>query len=131
MFAACTGDEHLAVKLGRATRRARRGARAAGRPAVGARAAASALFYDWVALPPEQEDQWMRFAEVARLRGQRLSAHPLLAGLDRDRQHVLGGRDRAGGELRQAARQVARAVEVERDRAVVGSGPSPSVRDAG
>ena len=28
----------------------------------------SRRFEDWVALPPEQEDEWMRFAEVARVR---------------------------------------------------------------
>ena len=25
------------------------------------------LFHDWVALPPSLEDEWMRFAEIARV----------------------------------------------------------------
>ena len=66
MFAAFTGDEHLAVKLGRTTAEHAEALRLPG-ARLWAPGGGERVFYDWVSLPPEQEDHWMRFAEAARL----------------------------------------------------------------
>lgn len=66
MFAAHTGDGHLAVKLGRKTAEHAEALELPG-AAVWSPGGSGRLFYDWVSLPPEQEDHWMRFAEAARL----------------------------------------------------------------
>ena len=66
MFAAFTGDEHLAVKLGRSSAEHAEALALPG-AAVWSPGGSGRLFYDWVSLPPELEDHWMRFAEAARL----------------------------------------------------------------
>ena len=69
MFAAHAGGEHLAVKLGRDTAEHAEALALPG-AAVWSPGGSGRLFYDWVSLPPEQEDHWMRFAESARVGAQ-------------------------------------------------------------
>ena len=66
MFAAFTGTGYLAVKLGRTSAEH---AEALDLPGarIWAPGGGDRVFYDWVALPPDQEDHWMRFAEAGRL----------------------------------------------------------------
>jgi hypothetical protein len=70
MFAAHIGGDRLAVKLGRDSAEH---AEALGLPgaSVWSPGDSGRLFYDWVALPADQEDHWMRFAEIARVLAQR------------------------------------------------------------
>jgi hypothetical protein len=65
MFAAHISADRLAVKLGRDTAAY---AEALTLPGVTVWAPGDngRLFHDWVALPPSLEDEWMRFAEIAR-----------------------------------------------------------------
>jgi hypothetical protein len=65
MFAAHVGGDRLAVKLGRDTV-AFAEALALPGAAVWSPGDSARLFRDWVALPASLEDEWMRFAEVAR-----------------------------------------------------------------
>ena len=66
MFAAYTGGGHLAVKLGRSSSEHAEALELPGAD-VWSPGGSGRQFYDWVSLPPEQEDHWMRFAEAARL----------------------------------------------------------------
>ncbi len=67
MFAAHVAGDRLAVKLGRDSAEHAEALALPG-ATVWSPGDSGRLFHDWVALPPEQEDHWMRFAEVARLR---------------------------------------------------------------
>ena len=69
MFAAHVGGDRLAVKLGRDTT-AFADALALPGAAVWSPGDSGRLFHDWVALPSSVEDEWMRFAELARVRAQ-------------------------------------------------------------
>ena len=66
MFAAHVSGDRLAVKLGRDSAEH---AEALALPGVSVWAPGDSgrLFHDWVALPPSLEDEWMRFAEIARV----------------------------------------------------------------
>ena len=66
MFAAHVGGDRLAVKLGRDTT-AFADALALPGAAVWSPGDSGRLFHDWVALPASLEDDWMRFAEIARM----------------------------------------------------------------
>ena len=67
MFAGHVGGDRLVVKLGRDSAEH---AEALALPGVTVWSPGDSgrLFYDWVALPAALEDEWMRFAEIARLR---------------------------------------------------------------
>ena len=65
MFAAHVGGDRLAVKLGRDTDSFAEALGCRGRRVVAGDS--GRLFHDWVALPSSLEDEWMRFAEVARV----------------------------------------------------------------
>jgi hypothetical protein len=67
MFAGHVSGDRLAVKLGRDTAEHAEALALPG-AAVWSPGDSGRFFYDWVALPAEQEDHWMRFAEIARLR---------------------------------------------------------------
>ena len=69
MFAAHVSGDRLALKLGRDTSDF---ADALDLPGVTVWAPGDGdrVFKDWVAIPPTLEDEWMRFAEVARVRAQ-------------------------------------------------------------
>lgn len=69
MFAAHVSGDRLAVKLGRDSPE-HADALALPGATVWAPGDGDRYFHDWVALPPSAEDEWMRFAEVARLRAQ-------------------------------------------------------------
>lgn len=69
MFAAHVGGDRLAVKLGRDTAEHAEALALPG-ATVWAPGDGDRYFYDWVALPASLEDDWMRFAEVARTRAQ-------------------------------------------------------------
>ena len=66
MFAAHVGGDRLAVKLGRDTAAFAEALTLPG-ATVWSPGDSGRLFHDWVALPPSLEDEWMRFAEVARV----------------------------------------------------------------
>ena len=66
MFAAHVGGDRLAVKLGRDTASFAEALALPG-AAVWSPGDSGRLFHDWVALPSSLEDEWMRFAEVARV----------------------------------------------------------------
>ena len=74
MFAAHVGGNRLVVKLGRDSPEFAEALALPG-ATVWAPGDGDRLFKDWVALPPSAEDQWMRFAELARVR----AAQPSLA----------------------------------------------------
>ena len=67
MFAAHVGGDRLAVKLGRESAEHAEALELPG-ATVWAPGDGDRYFYDWVALPASLEDEWMRFAEVARVR---------------------------------------------------------------
>ncbi|NUU16371.1 hypothetical protein HP550_03805 [Cellulomonas humilata] len=69
MFAAHIGGDRIAVKLGRDSADHAEALALPG-AAVWSPGDSGRLFYDWVALPASAEDDWMRFAEVARVRAQ-------------------------------------------------------------
>ena len=69
MFAAHIGDDRLAVKLGRDSAEHAEALALPG-ATVWSPGDSGRLFYDWVALPASAEDDWMRFAEIARVRAQ-------------------------------------------------------------
>jgi hypothetical protein len=70
MFAAHVGGDRLAVKLGRDSPSFQEAMALPG-AAVWSPGDSGRLFYDWVALPASAEDDWMRFAEIARVLAQR------------------------------------------------------------
>ena len=96
MFAAHVGGDRLAVKLGRDSAAFARGPRAARCDRVGARGQRP-VFYDWVALPPALEDDWMRFAEVARVRAQTSLAIQSTGRRPRSRRRARPGGSRPRG----------------------------------
>ena len=67
MFAGHARGDRLVVKLGRDSAEHAEALTLPG-ATVWAPGDDGRLFYDWVALPAAQEDHWMRFAEIARLR---------------------------------------------------------------
>jgi len=69
MFAAHIGGDRLAVKLGRDSPEHAEALALPG-ATVWSPGDSGRLFYDWVALPASAEDDWMRFAEIARVRAQ-------------------------------------------------------------
>ena len=69
MFAAHIGGDRLAVKLGRDSAEHAEALTLPG-ATVWSPGDSGRLFYDWVALPASAEDDWMRFAEIARVRAQ-------------------------------------------------------------
>ena len=69
MFAAHVGGDRLALKLGRDTDTFAEALALPG-ATVWSPGDSGRVFKDWVALPPTLEDEWMRFAEVARLGAQ-------------------------------------------------------------
>ena len=69
MFAAHVGGDRLAVKLGRDSAEHAEALALPG-ATVWSPGDSGRLFYDWVALPASAEDEWMRFAEIARVLAQ-------------------------------------------------------------
>ena len=69
MFAAHVGGDRLAVKLGRDSAEHAEALALSG-ATVWSPGDSGRLFYDWVALPASTEDEWMRFAEIARVLAQ-------------------------------------------------------------
>ena len=103
MFAGHVGGDHLVVERGRDSAEHAEALALPGRGGlVTGRQRAPVLRLGRAArLGRGRVDEVRGDRAAARLDG---LAHPLLPGLDRHRQHVLRRRDRAGGELREAAR---------------------------
>jgi len=67
MFAGHVGGDRLVVKLGRDSAEHAEALALPG-ATVWSPGDSGRLFYDWVALPASAEDEWMRYAEIARVR---------------------------------------------------------------